>query len=309
MIDKILIFLRLFLYLQDVRKTGKNTHAYCRSRHTDGTVREHTSDAGYNWRLHAGAHHRYHRADGVCHSVDDALHVFSAVECRRLGALRILFVCLLPPLMYTFLLELLCDGQTVGEAPDEDTHGMRRRLAAHDGRSVLAMADGDCGYRHGVLRRHPHHRHTEASAPRRLRRRHDGDTHRRQGPSPRQSRRVRLRIARLQARISRHRQSDSAAGRADRVRSKQERQPDIHRQRRVQAGRQGGEGDTRKRQGQSGGVPPHRALRLPALCAAGGVRLQACSLRDVSHMCAIFKKSVSKLRNRQGFRKFARYIY
>lgn len=45
--------------------------------------------------------------------------------------------------MYTFLLELLCDGQTVGEAPDEDTHGMRRRLAAHDGRSVLAMADGD----------------------------------------------------------------------------------------------------------------------------------------------------------------------
>lgn len=81
MIDKILIFLRLFLYLQDVRKTEKNTHAYCRSRHTDGTVREHTSDAGYNWRLHAGAHHRYHRADDVCHSVDDALHVFSAVEC------------------------------------------------------------------------------------------------------------------------------------------------------------------------------------------------------------------------------------
>lgn len=115
MIDKILIFLRLFLYLQDVRKTEKNTHAYCRSRHTDGAVREHTSDAGYNWRLHAGAHHRYHRADGVCHSVDDALHVFSAVECRRLGALRILFVCLLPPLMYTFLLELLCDGQTVGK--------------------------------------------------------------------------------------------------------------------------------------------------------------------------------------------------
>lgn len=28
MIDKILIFLRLFLYLQDVRKTEKNTHTH-----------------------------------------------------------------------------------------------------------------------------------------------------------------------------------------------------------------------------------------------------------------------------------------